>query len=94
MSRDGSERRNAGPSCKPTRSTRIWSRRICRAAVQAREERPALAKTGGCFSFVAGALDDAPALRAERAIAHRLPLRQRAVRASVRLSAIHSFRLW
>ena len=73
MSRDGSERRNAGPSCKPTRSTRIWSRRICRAAVQAREERPALAKTGGCFSFVAGALDDAPALRAERAIAHRLP---------------------
>src|SRR5437773_12032777 len=72
-------------------STAVWSRRIRRAPAQAREERPALAKTGdrltclgsfgrilfggagGCFSFVAGALDDAPALRAERAIAHRLP---------------------
>jgi len=41
MSRDGSERRNAGPSCKPRRSTRLWSGRIRRAPVQAREERPA-----------------------------------------------------
>src|SRR6185436_3919814 len=41
MSRSGSEQRNAGPSCKPRRSTWLWSRRIRRAPVQAREERSA-----------------------------------------------------
>ena len=81
MSRDGPK---GGMLGRPA-STRLWSRRIRRAPVQAREERPALAKTGdrltclrsfgrilfggagGCFSFVAGALDDAPALRARAA---------------------------
>lgn len=36
MSRDESEQRNAGPCCKPRRSTRLCSRRTRSAPVQAR----------------------------------------------------------
>jgi hypothetical protein len=48
----GSERRNAGPSCKPRRSTRLWSRGIRRAPVQAREERPASVRAGGHLKWL------------------------------------------
>jgi hypothetical protein len=79
MSRDGPNRRNAGPPA----STRLWSRRIRRAPVQAREERPASLGVRGSDSCRSRACSRIAC--SESPVSSSLPQLQARTRLSIRL---------